>query len=133
MIVTPSRLKIELERLKVALDECIESSVEKLTSRRRLERSLLDSGFLKVSADKYSINIKNRKQSYVSIKVILGKRNADIVENHMVIVNGKEVPSSSIDKEFKLISVRYNRVLGELLNRIQYLSENIDKEYNNDV
>jgi anaerobic ribonucleoside-triphosphate reductase len=127
-MITPSMLKLELDRLKTVLDSRIERTKEILTSRRKLTMDLIDTGFVKISDNKYSLDIRNYGQSYVTFIVTFRGKGVDIHEDHLIIVDRNEVPASDFGESFKLSSVRYSRVMEEIYNRVVSLSEEFSIE-----
>lgn len=127
-MITAGLVKFELERLQNVLNNKIERTKDNLSSQTVLKMNLIDTGFIKLSDSTYALDIKNRGKSYISFIITFRGKGVDIYEDHIVIEDKKEVPLSSIDKPFKLVSVRYNRVMEEIYKRVLSLSEELSKD-----
>lgn len=116
-------LKRELSILSETLVDFIENSRKNLSSKSVLIHDLKNIGFFKIGGNKWALDLKMHDISYVSFIVMFRGGAVDITEDHMVIHDGKEIPISSLEKPFTLTSVRYSRVIDELLKRVKELSE----------
>jgi hypothetical protein len=121
-------LKLELDRLEIVLNQRIEKTKDILTSRRKLVMELEDTGFTKISDNKYGLDIRNYGTSYVTFILTFRGKGVDIHEDHLVIVDKHEVPTSEFGKSFKLSSVRYNKVIEEVYKRVMDLSSELVSE-----
>ncbi len=127
-MITPDLVRLELERLTVVLDNRIEKTKDKLNSKRKLIIDLMDIGFTKISDAKFSFDIRNHGTSYVTFTVIFRGKAVDIHEDHLVLRNRHEVPISEFGQSFNLVSVRYNKAIEAIYNRVIELSEELSQE-----
>ncbi len=119
--------------LSSMLDDRIEKDKEKLNAKSNLIMDLRDVGFRKTFDTKYTYDIKNRGKSYITFTVVFKGRNVDILEDHLVIIDKKEVPLSTIENSFAIRSVRYSRVLSEIGERTRELCKEIEEGKNEKV
>ncbi len=126
-MITPELVRYEIEKLTIVLNDNIERTKDELNSKTKLIMNLLDIGFVKISQSKYNLDIQNRGKSYISFTITFRGKAVDIYEDHLVIKDGKEIPSSEIIDPFNLVSVRYSRVMGEVYNRASFLVTEFSK------
>ncbi len=122
------QLKIELFALSESLKTFIENNRSKMSSKSVLIHDLRDVGFTKIGASKWALDLKLHDISYVSFMLIFRGTSVDITEDHMVVVDGQEVPYSNTSKPFTLTAVRYGKVMEELLKRTKELTTIFRKE-----
>jgi len=116
-------LKRELQVLSDALVEYVGTNMERMTSKGALMHNLRDVGFTSVGESKFALNLKYHNKTYVSFLLSFRNGSVDITEDHIIVVDGKEEPLSSVRKPFTLIGVRYSKVIESLLNRVKELTE----------
>jgi hypothetical protein len=117
------QLKLELISLSESLKSFIETNRTKMSSKSVLIHDLRDIGFTKIGTSKWALDLKLHDVSYVSFMLVFRGTSVDITEDHMVVKDGVEMPSSNIEKPFTMTSVRYGRVVQELLKRTKELTE----------
>ena len=122
----------KLNILSSTVDEKIEHSKSYLSARNKLIMDITDIGFKKISDTKYTIDIRSKNKSYVTFTFVFRNRSVDMYEDHLVVHNKNEVPSSRLGNDFSLMAVRYNKVLEELVDRAEALESNFRKEIKND-
>lgn len=125
-------LKKELQVLSDTLREYVGANMEKMTSKGTLMHDLRDIGFTSVGESKFALNLKYHNKTYVSFLLSFRNGSVDITEDHVVVVDGKEEPLSSIRKPFTLIGVRYGKVVEALLSRARELTSMFKEESNNE-
>ncbi len=116
-------LKIELISLSNTLKDFIEENRDKMSSKSILIHDLREIGFTKIGANKWAFDLKIHDISYVSFMLIFRGNAIDLTEDHIIIIDGKEEPLSSIRKPYTLTAVRYSRVIKELLSRVKALGD----------
>jgi len=126
------QLKIELLSLSESLKNFIEMNRNKMSSKSILIHDLRDVGFTKIGTSKWALDLKLHNISYVSFMLVFRGSAVDITEDHIVMEKGVEVPYSNIGKPFTMTSVRYGRVMQELLKRTKYLAELFKEKDKND-
>ena len=117
-----SLLKQELKILEESIVKYTKDNRDNMSAKSRLIHDLKDIGFVKISTTKWAFDIRNDGTSYVSFIIIFRGRAVDITEDHIIIQDGKESPTSTFKKPFTLMSVRYGKVSLELLDRVKTLS-----------
>jgi hypothetical protein len=127
-MVTPELVKLELDRLTSLLTTRVNINKRVLNSKRKLIMDLIDTGFKKISDTKYGLDIKNYGTSYVSFIVTFRGKAVDIHEDHLILVNRNEVPTSEFGNSFVLSSVRYGKAMEAIYRRVIELSEEFSKE-----
>jgi len=116
------QLKLELVTLSKTLTSFIDTNRDQLSSKSVLLHDLKDIGFIKIGTGKWALDLKLHDISYVSFMLVFRGNSVDITEDHIIIENGKEIPLSKLRKPYTLTSVRYSRVVQELLDRVRDLT-----------
>jgi len=129
-MASPKELSNKLDILSSVLDEKIEHTKGKLSSKSKLIMDICDIGFKKISDKKYTMDIRNRNKSYITFALTFRGRSVDIHEDHLVIHEKHEIPSSQLGEDYNLTSVRYSKVLGEISSRAEEILQKFKEEIN---
>jgi len=125
-------LKIELLKLSSSLKVFMNNNRDKLSSQSVLIHDLRDLGFTKIGTKRWALDLKLHDISYVSFILEFRGNSVDLTEDHMIIAEGKEIPVSKVRKPYTLTSVRYGKVMGEMLGRVKELTEMFRGEMDNE-